>query len=199
MLYALPFIGALIGWLTNYIAVKMLFHPRNEIRFLFLRLHGVFPRRQKELARRLGEVVSGELLSGQDIQRVFKENAYSPEVVKIIQSHVERTLCERLPEVLPALSRLFVPDLTQKIKASFSKQLGGLVEIIIDEVAKELDHTLDVQEIVEEKVATFSCDKLEEILFAIMKKEFVFIEVIGAILGFLIGLVQVILVKYSLG
>jgi uncharacterized membrane protein YheB (UPF0754 family) len=42
-----------------------------------------------------------------------------------------------------------------------------------------------------EKVAGFSSDKLESILMAIMAKEFRFVEIIGAVLGFLIGLLQV--------
>jgi uncharacterized membrane protein YheB (UPF0754 family) len=44
-----------------------------------------------------------------------------------------------------------------------------------------------------EKVSGFSSDKLEEILMSIMSKEFRFVEIIGGILGFLIGLLQVAL------
>lgn len=44
-----------------------------------------------------------------------------------------------------------------------------------------------------EKVKNFSSDKLEEILYSIMKKEFVFIEIIGAVLGFLIGVIQILI------
>ena len=49
LVYTLPFIGALIGWFTNYIAIKMLFHPRDEVRIFFIPIQGVFPRRQKDL------------------------------------------------------------------------------------------------------------------------------------------------------
>jgi len=39
-------------------------------------------------------------------------------------------------------------------------------------------------------VSSFSSDKLEEILQSVMSKEFRFIEVIGGVLGFVIGLIQ---------
>jgi uncharacterized membrane protein YheB (UPF0754 family) len=58
---------------------------------------------------------------------------------------------------------------------------------------EKLKHELDLEAIVTEKVSNFSSDKLEEILQAIMSKEFRFIEVIGAVLGFLIGLIQVLI------
>jgi uncharacterized membrane protein YheB (UPF0754 family) len=49
---------------------------------------------------------------------------------------------------------------------------------------------MNVESVVREKVEAFSSDKLEEMLLSIMKREFRFIECVGAILGFLIGLTQ---------
>ena len=56
---------------------------------------------------------------------------------------------------------------------------------------KNMESQLDLEKIVTEKVYGFSSDKLEAILNQIMTKEFKFIEIIGAILGFIIGIVQV--------
>jgi uncharacterized membrane protein YheB (UPF0754 family) len=53
-----------------------------------------------------------------------------------------------------------------------------------------LEKNMDVEAVVREKVAAFSSDKLEEMLLGIMKREFRFIEWVGAVLGFLIGLTQ---------
>jgi uncharacterized membrane protein YheB (UPF0754 family) len=46
---------------------------------------------------------------------------------------------------------------------------------------------------VREKVESFSSDKLEDMLFSIMKKEFRFIEIVGGVLGFFIGLLQLLI------
>jgi uncharacterized membrane protein YheB (UPF0754 family) len=59
--------------------------------------------------------------------------------------------------------------------------------------AGSLKNELDLEKIVTAKVAAFSTDKLEAILYQIMAKEFRFVEIIGAVLGFLIGLFQVLL------
>jgi len=67
MLYLLPIVAALIGWITNFLAVKMLFHPREARKILFFTFHGVFPKRQKALADKLGDIVSAELISITDI------------------------------------------------------------------------------------------------------------------------------------
>ncbi len=60
-----------------------------------------------------------------------------------------------------------------------------------------LKSELDLEKIVVDKVSTFSTDKFEEILQQIMAKEFKFIEWIGAVLGFLIGLFQVAITLYT--
>ena len=68
MIYTFPFISALIGWLTNYVAVKMLFHPRVPINILGIKIQGVFPKRHKMFAEKIGNVVGGQLFSFDDIK-----------------------------------------------------------------------------------------------------------------------------------
>lgn len=69
------------------------------------------------------------------------------------------------------------------------------LEILFPKFMKEYSGTLkqqlDLEAIVTEKVKAFSSDKLEEILYQVMAREFRFVEIIGAVLGFLIGLFQV--------
>ena len=69
---------------------------------------------------------------------------------------------------------------------------------LIDRLSRELEDELDVHRMVEEKVAAFSSDKLEEILLAIMRREFRFVEMVGAVLGFFIGAAQLFLLSFSL-
>jgi uncharacterized membrane protein YheB (UPF0754 family) len=64
---------------------------------------------------------------------------------------------------------------------------------VINNHMKHLESELDLEKIVSEKVAGFSSDKLESILNQIMSKEFRFVEIIGGVLGFIIGLLQVLI------
>ena len=75
-------------------------------------------------------------------------------------------------------------------------QMGSLNEELIDKLSGELEEDLDVQRIVEEKVSAFSSDKLEEILVSIMRREFKFVEMVGAVLGFFIGVAQILLLSF---
>ena len=197
LVYTLPFIGALIGWLTNYIAIKMLFHPKNEERIFFIPIQGVFPKRQKALARKLGQVVSEELVSAQDVTARLKEKATSEAILNHIARRLEEGISSRLPRAFPMLAMLISTDIADKIKTMLLDQMGSINEELIDKLSGELEEELDVHKIVEEKVSALSSDKLEEILFSIMRREFKFVEMVGAVLGFLIGVAQIMLLSFQ--
>ena len=197
IIYTLPLIGALIGWLTNYVAIKMLFHPKNEIKIFFFSVQGIFPKRQQALAEKLGQVVSTELVSAQEVTAHLKEKATSEAVLDHISMRIEEGIASRLPRIFPMLAMLMSGEITNKLKRVLLEQISSLNEELIDKLSRELEEELDVQAIVEEKVSAFSSDKLEEILFSIMRREFKFVEVVGAVLGFLIGLIQILLLSLA--
>ena len=56
-------IGGFIGWITNKVAIKLLFRPVNPVKILFFKFQGVFPKRKDEMAISLADTIETELLS----------------------------------------------------------------------------------------------------------------------------------------
>ena len=129
-LLLIPVLGFVIGLFTNWIAIKMLFHPRNKV----FGIQGVLPKRKEILAKKVGEV--------------------SPEIM---------------------------PPYFKKIEN---------IPVIGVAVIEAFKHA------VENQINALSIDELEEIVFKVMKKEMNFVIWMGGIIGFLIGLVQVLVVVY---
>jgi len=191
LILSIPLISAFIGWFTNWIAVKMLFHPRLPIKVLGLTFQGIFPKRQHQFAQKLGKLVSEELLSFKDIEAKITDGSNLKQVMPIVENHIDNFLRNKLASEMPIIS-MFIGDKTiEQLKSVFMKELESLFPVLMTSYMEKLKHELDLEAIVTEKVSNFSSDKLEEILQAIMSKEFRFIEIIGAVLGFLIGIVQV--------
>ncbi|MCA8968012.1 MAG: DUF445 family protein, partial [Planctomycetes bacterium] len=69
---AVPLIGGLIGYLTNWLAVKMIFRPIKPVKILGIRIQGLIGRRQSELAASIGSVVGDHLVSHEDIVKGFE-------------------------------------------------------------------------------------------------------------------------------
>ena len=186
----LPMISAAIGWGTNYLAVRMLFHPREERRILGLRVQGVFPKRQQVLVEILGHLGARELFSLDDVRKHLKGDEFIKHVTETIEGRVDDFLQNNLLEAIPIASMFLGSDMVAKIKHSLVENLAKAVPELGDMFVSHLEKNMDVEAVVREKVAAFSSDKLEEMLLGIMKREFRFIEGVGAVLGFLIGLAQ---------
>src|SRR5699024_8147106 len=126
--------GALIGGLTNTIAIKMLFKPYHA-KYLFGKLlpltPGVIPMRREEASTKLGEIGTGHLLTPE----VFQEKLKSPETDRLIMHFIDRQI-ETIEEekLSPSyfLERLS-KGLTEKIIHAFNKEIE-------DKVTQEAKH-----------------------------------------------------------
>ena len=86
-------------------------------------------------------------------------------------------------------------ELIGKVKGMLMEELKASIPEIIEKYTTGLESSFDVKKVVRDKVVNFSLEKLEDVLFSIMKKEFKFIEIVGAVLGFFIGLIQLLLMN----
>lgn len=189
----IPLISAFIGWFTNWIAIKMLFHPREPRRILGIRFQGIFPKRQQQFAEKLGKLVSEELLSFADIEKKITDPKNIQQLMPLVETHIDQFLRKKLADEMPIISMFIGENTIQQLKSVFLKELETLFPVIMQRYMGNLQQQLDLERIVVEKVAGFSSDKLESILTAIMSKEFRFIEILGAVLGLIIGIFQVLL------
>lgn len=198
-LLLIPFISAFIGWFTNWIAIKMLFHPKEPKKILGLTFHGIFPKRQKQFAEKLGKLVSNELLSFEDIEKKITQKENLDKIMPHVETYVDSFLKNKLSETFPVLS-MFIGDKTiNQLKDAFMGELRTIFPEVMKKYMVNLKTDLDLETIVVKKVESFSSDKLESILNDIMKKEFKFVEIIGGVLGFIIGLFQVLLTLLTNG
>jgi len=171
----------------------MLFHPREPKNILGIRFQGIFPKRQEQFAQKLGKMVSNELLSFQDIESKISNPANVQKLMPFVEQHIDHFLRVKLADQMPVIS-MFIGDKTiNQLKAVFIAELTELFPVIMKNYMNNLQEELDLEKIVIEKVSGFSSDKLEDMLNAIMTKEFRFVEIIGGVLGFIIGLIQVLL------
>lgn len=184
----LPVVGALIGWFTNFVAIRMLFRPRRPVRILGRwTFQGVLPRRQPELARVVGETVERDLLPVDELVDSLDLTGYQDDVIQAVVGHVGRRIDENLPDLLPQ-------NLKQMIGAYARRVVGREAAAMVDEAMARLKHRVrsDIKlgELVRQKMSQFDIEQLERIVIRVAKTELRAIEALGGILGFLIGLFQ---------
>ena len=194
----MPFVTAFIGWMTNWLAIKMLFEPRRPLKLFFVTFHGVIPRRQEALAEECSVIIERELLH----QHMIRDAVSSLDIKPLVEEKIRYLVDDKLGAELRAIPLLgqFVNDSALgKIRDIAVHEVGGMSEEVLRELADQVEDRFRVKEIVREKILAFDLDKLEEIVMHVAKKEFKTIEWVGAVLGFVIGIVQLVILMLTSG
>lgn len=192
-LLLLPPVGAAIGWFTNFLAVKMLFRPRRAVAFLGLRIQGLIPRRRDELARTVAEVVEEELLSGDDIAESLQSEAFRSRLADLL----DERLAERLRRALasqPLLRQFLTDDVLAPLRRTLIREVMNAFPSAAGLLRDALAEHIDIRRVVQEKVSGLDLDRLEALVFRVARREFRYIELIGGLIGLVVGLVQMLLV-----
>ncbi|MEN8906310.1 MAG: DUF445 family protein [Clostridiales bacterium] len=185
----LALIGSFIGWVTNKIAIKMLFKPVNPVKILFFELQGVFPKRRSAIAKSLGGVVEKELIGMDDI----KGNLINDDNITIIKNKFKEKFDIIVKENIPPVFLAMAGEQINQITESFANEDAFFKEIV--EGLMNSENSVDISRIVEDKVNKMDFELFEKILQDLISRELKFIEYLGAVLGLMIGVVQGIVVS----
>ena len=183
-------IGSLIGWITNYFAIKMLFRPHKEVNILGFKVQGLIPKRRNEMAESIAATIDAELISMKDITGTLDSIEIEDEIDKIVDIVVEDKMKKELLAKIPMAAMFINDSIMNKVKVvvkdAIEENKGEFVGIVL----KKLEENVDLKAMVVEKMEGFSLDYMEELTFRIAKNELKHIEIVGAILGALIGAAQ---------
>ena len=194
--FLLVFIGAMIGWITNFIAIKMLFRPYKEINLIFFKIQGLLPKRRNEIGNSIAEVVNNELVSVKDIISKISPEDIEENIGLIVDRILESRLKEEIVKNFPMAAFFLSDSMLEKIKHIIKQSILDHKEEMINVFAEYFENKVDIKSIIVEKVNGFSLEKIEEIIITLAKKELKHIEYIGAVLGGIIGLVQFAVVTF---
>ncbi|MDD2211636.1 MAG: DUF445 family protein [Clostridia bacterium] len=185
------FIGAGIGWITNVLAIRLLFKPYQEYKVPVLgwRIQGLIPKRQKDIAVALGEIVSTELITGNDVLESLSRKDIQERLQEKFEKYVREQVFLRMPFVIPESILVSLAEFVAKrLGQEVNKFLNNPGEFFREQELNEIKR--EIKRIVEEKVVSLEMASLEEIVYALARSELKHIEIIGGVLGFFIGLAQ---------
>ena len=186
-LLLLVLIGGLIGYITNKVAIKMLFRPVNPIKILFFTIQGVFPKRKDQMAISLADTIERELLS----KEVIMDKILSPDKIEELKELIKRRLIEKVSEMLPPMVKMFMGgDPEAMVAKIINKEGDKILDSLIDELKTKGLEGLDIREIVKDRIDALDFVEFERIIFGLMSRELRFVEIIGLFLGAFIGLLQ---------
>lgn len=192
-LLILASIGAVIGWVTNLLAIKLIFRPLQpiELPLFHFKIQGLIPKRKAEIAKSIGDIVETELVSVEEIIGKFIEDENKSEILFTVKRRIKKVAEQKLPAFIPGSFKTMILDYIDDI---IDKEAESAITELIESQIHKASSRIKISEIIEEKVNNFEMEKLEQIILAIAKRELKHIEVLGGIIGFFIGLIQGVII-----
>ncbi|MDI6221656.1 DUF445 family protein [Clostridioides difficile] len=184
----LAVIGGFIGYVTNVVAIRLIFRPIEPIKIPILNIEivGLIPKRRAEIAANVGEIIQEEFLSMDEILANIITDEDKEEVVRYIKARVKIIIHEKVSFIPSGIKNMIQDYLGEIIESEVKQSIDELSKNIINKA----NERIDIQKMVEDKINELDLYELEEIIIRIAKKELKNIEFLGLVLGFLIGIAQ---------
>ena len=184
----LAIIGGLIGYITNVIAIKLIFRPINPIKIPILNIEiiGMIPKRKTEIATNIAKVVEEQFISDDEITDNIITEQDKQQIIDYIKVRVKLILSEKMT-LIPSTIRNLVQNYVSEI---IENEIREGIDELSEEMIIKTKNRINIKEIIENKINELDLYELETIILQIVKNELRHIEVLGLILGFFIGIVQ---------
>ncbi|EGT4921293.1 DUF445 family protein [Clostridioides difficile] len=184
----LAVIGGFIGYVTNVVAIRLIFRPIEPIKIPILNIEivGLIPKRRAEIAANVGEIIQEEFLSMDEILANIITDEDKEEVVRYIKARVKIIIHEKVSFIPSGIKNMIQDYLGEIIESEVKQSIDELSKNIINKA----NERIDIPKMVEDKINELDLYELEEIIIRIAKKELKHIEFLGLVLGFLIGIAQ---------
>ena len=188
--WILPLFGILVGYYTNFLALKLIFRPLNPIKIGKLHIQGMFMKRQVEVASEYSKIVASKIITIENIFEYIIRGPNSEKLQRIVQKQIENTINETAG-ILKSLveistgSKLFL-HIRNIACFRFMQELP----MNIRHVFGYAENALDLERILRDKMVGLPPVEFEEFLRPVFKEDETTLIIIGAVLGGLAGLLQ---------
>ena len=195
--WVMPIFGGLTGWFTDWLALKMIFHPKKPTRILGLfTWQGLFLKRRKEVAKEYGALIASEVVTPRNILEAILRGPLSDRLYTLIQKQVKTAIDEQAGTVGRML-----------LYAAGSEQYTRMKQLVADRVVETLPTTLrhvekyagdamDLHNTLITKMQELTEEEFEALLRPAFQQDEWILILVGAVLGFLVGELQVFIMLH---
>ncbi len=184
-------ISSMIGWITNYVAIKMLFKPYNKINFGFFSIQGLIPKRRHEIGQKIAATVKESIISMTDILNSLNKKGLEEELEVIVDKLIHGKVKPEILNAFPMAAMFLTESVILKVELGIKKIILENKESIIEGILNAVEKNVNFEEIIIKNIDNFSLEELEKITLNLARTELRHIEIIGAILGGIIGIAQI--------
>lgn len=196
--WLLPVGGFVVGFLTNWIAINLIFRPLRPRRILFWKVQGLFLKRQPEISEVWARLVAEELITVEKVADAMIDGRHGDRTRAIIQKHLRPLLDNSVVMKLTAQVTVGMTGYTNLKKAMNQKAVVATHDVFSDP-AFNRERAPVVAQALAEQMKALGPEEFQDILRPAFREEELQLMLVGGVLGLLAGAIQFLVLNGFVG
>jgi uncharacterized membrane protein YheB (UPF0754 family) len=194
--WVLPIFGGCIGLFTDWLAIKLIFVPRDPIRLGRFTLQGKFQRRQAEVARQYGELIAHEVLTVPNLMESILRGPRSDRLLVMVRKMVAKAVDEQTSLARPLVAVTIGAQRLKEMKQAAAVKAVEQLPSTVRHAEGYLTQAMDVAKMVEERMVKLTPVEYEGLLRPAFRQDEWKLIAVGGVIGFLVGELQVLVMLH---
>jgi uncharacterized membrane protein YheB (UPF0754 family) len=191
------FLSTIAGWLISRISVGLLFYPVEPKRIFGIIVQGLLPKHKSAIIKQAVEHLSTELLSQKDIHEKFLTAERVETLLPQIEIHIDDFLRHRLGKKMPMIGMFIGENTIRQLKEVFMEELKEIFPGVMASYLKDAIQQKTIAEALASKINSVRMQDLAKKFPASMTPDLRQIGYVGALAGFMFGMIQLLLIVFA--
>ncbi|TCO58046.1 DUF445 domain-containing protein [Actinocrispum wychmicini] len=194
--WVMPIFGGLTGWFTDWLALRMIFHPREPKRYFgVFRWQGLFLKRRQEVAADYGDLIAKEIITPHNVMAAVLRGPLADRLFAVVERQVTAALDRQTRLARPLMAVTVGSRRYQEIKHSVAEKVMRRMPDTLAYIEDYAEEAMDIRNTLVQKMRELSAEEFEELIRPAFQQDEWILITVGAVLGFAVGELQVVLVE----
>mgnify|MGYP000017631258 FL=1 len=188
--WVLPLGGLIVGYLTNWLALKVIFEPKHPTKFMGLTLQGMFLKRQNEVSQVYSDIIEEKLVTSENILKTALYGSGSNQLLELIELHVNDAVDRYIAFAQPYITLGVGSDAYYRVREMASRHIFENSEKYMPYAFEYIKKTLNISGELSARMKKLSPEEFEGVLRPAYEADEWKLILTGSLLGMGAGFMQ---------
>lgn len=195
----MPIFGGFIGWFTDWLALRMIFRPHYPTKYFFglFEWQGLFLKRKEEVCAHYGQLMTDKILTPHAMIEAVLTGPLSDHLFSLIHREVKLSIDQQAGLLKPIVVFAVGSHNYTEMKKSVSNNIMQRLPETMKYIEKYAEEAMDIKNTLVEKMRQMTVEEFEQLLRPAFQQDEWKLIAVGAVLGFLVGELQVFIMLHG--
>lgn len=193
----MPLFGAITGWFTDWLALKMIFFPTEPKRYFGLfTWQGLFLKRRDEVSVAYATLIAEEIITPRKVIEAVLHGPLSDRLFAMIQREVQHVVARQVGPARPLVLLAVGSMRYQRMKYLIAERALELMPDTLVHIEDYARDTMDIRNVLIDKMRDLSAEEFRGLLRPAFQQDEWILITVGAVLGFAVGEIQSLVLEH---